>query len=72
MFSSSPAVETYTDSEDRIPEGVTNFSAGSISETSESEKIADAQAVFADAQAPYSETTDDGQVKSHFGDGAAY
>ncbi len=60
------------EAEDTIPSNVTNVSNSTVQETSESEKIASEQAVFAQNQAPYSETTDDGQVKSHFGDGAAY
>lgn len=58
--------------EDPIPANVSNVSNGSLSETTESDRIASEQAAFAQNQAPYSETTDDGQVKSHFGDGAAY
>ncbi len=66
-----------------IPENVTNESHGVV-DTSETAKIFEAQAAFAQQQTkissgesgigqkPYSETTDDGQVKSHFGSGAAY
>lgn len=70
-----------TAAEEKIPENVTNFGHGTVSESSESDKIAAEQTAFAASMAsapveepvaPYSETTDDGQVKSHFGDGAAY
>ncbi len=66
-----------------IPENVTNESHG-LADTSETAKISEAQTAFAQQQTkissgesgvgqkPYSETTDDGQVKSHFGSGAAY
>lgn len=60
---------------DPIPANVSNESRGPISVTSEEDKIAAAQSAFAASvvnQKPYAETTDDGQVKSHFGDGAAY
>ena len=68
--------------EENIPSDVSNDSYG-VAETSESDKIAEEQVAFAAAQnstpvtessysEPYSETTDDGQVKSHFGNGAAY
>ncbi|MBR1911959.1 MAG: DbpA RNA binding domain-containing protein [Treponema sp.] len=66
-----------------IPANVTNESHG-LADTSETAKISEAQTAFAQQQTkissgesgvgqkPYSETTDDGQVKSHFGSGAAY
>lgn len=60
---------------DPIPANVTNVSSGSIAVASEEDKIAAEQSAFAASvvnQKPYAETTDDGQVKSHFGDGAAY
>ena len=64
--------------EEKIPETVTNDSFG-VAEASEEDKIAKEQMAFAASQTaapaeeqPYSETTDDGQVKSHFGNGAAY
>lgn len=61
---------------DPIPANVTNESSGIVetSAASEEAKIAQAQSAYAKAveEKPYSETTDDGQVKSHFGDGAAY
>ncbi len=69
--------------EDKIPANVSNESHGVI-EHSESSKISEEQSAFAaqqskistgdssSSQTPYSETTDDGQVKSHFGTGAAY
>lgn len=72
--------ETAEIAEETVPQNVSNESHG-ISETTETAKIAAEQTAFAaemtkteEAQpvAPYSETTDDGQVKSHFGDGAAY
>lgn len=76
------AVETKTETitEERIPSNVTNESYGVSTENTEEKKIAEEQATFAQAMSssvasdekPYSETTDDGQVKSHFGDGAAY
>ncbi len=58
-----------------IPANVTNESSGIVAaEVSEEAKIAQAQTEYAKAveAKPYAETTDDGQVKSHFGDGAAY
>lgn len=58
-----------------IPANVTNESSGiAAAEVSEEAKIAQAQTEYAKAveAKPYAETTDDGQVKSHFGDGAAY
>ena len=62
------------DEEDSIPANVSNTAHASPVENTEQAKIAAAQSAFAaqQAAAPYSETTDDGQVKSHFGDGAAY
>lgn len=59
---------------DPIPANVTNESCGVAPVASEEDKIAAAQSAYAQAVSkdPYSETTDDGQVRSHFGDGAAY
>ena len=69
--------------EDVIPQNVSNQGHGQ-KEKSEAEKIAAEQTVFAaqqksvssgtsqDDRKPFSETTDDGQVKSHFGTGEAY
>ena len=61
---------------DPIPANVTNESSGVTPVESEEAKIAAAQSAYAASvaveQKPYAETTDDGQVKSHFGDGAAY
>ena len=67
-----------------IPKNVTNEAHGT-KESSEAEKIAAEQSIFAaqqktsvssgtsdDQRKPFSETTDDGQVKSHFGTGEAY
>lgn len=77
------AQKTIEESYEKIPDNVSNESHG-IVEHSETDKIKEEQAVFASQQAkisssdtttvdtPYSETTDDGQVKSHFGTGAAY
>lgn len=72
----------FTEAEEKIPENVTNTAVGNVSESLEADKIAAEQTAFAASMAgsatvetplaPYSETTDDGQVKSHFGDGAAY
>lgn len=73
--------------EDTIPSNVSNEGHSDNSVNSEEEKIAAQQKAFAAQQRassssdlanekesvkPFSETTDDGQVKSHFGDGAAY
>ncbi len=73
------------EAEDSIPENVTNESHAVNTENVEEKNIAEAQSAFAEAQsssyvapvaeevvAPFSETSDDGQVRSHFGDGAAY
>ncbi len=63
--------------DEKIPENVTNDTYG-VKTDSESDRIAKEQMAFAATQSsmadikPYAETTDDGQVKSHFGDGAAY
>lgn len=76
-------VSAHVAEDDRIPADVSNESKG-IMEHSEEEKIAKEQSAFAaamqsstsasaeDTRAAYAETTDDGQVKSHFGSGAAY
>ncbi|MCR5217927.1 DbpA RNA binding domain-containing protein [Treponema sp.] len=68
--------------EEKIPSNVTNAVHGTVSESAEADKIAAEQTAFAASMAstpvvetpvePYAETADDGQVKSHFGDGAAY
>ncbi len=66
--------------EDKIPENVTNNAHSDNSINTEEAKIAAEQTAFAASMnnAPveedrtYSETTDDGQVKSHFGNGATY
>ncbi|MCR5762419.1 MAG: DbpA RNA binding domain-containing protein [Treponema sp.] len=80
---SSVSNAVVDDVDNTIPENVTNESHGVV-DTSESAKISEAQTAFAQQQTkissgesgtdqkPYSETTDDGQVKSHFGTGAAY
>ncbi len=71
--------ESYDD-EDKIPAGVTNTSYG-VSDTSESARISEEQSAFAARQSSgdssgttgqYATTTEDGQVTSHFGTGAAY
>ncbi len=54
--------ESVSVNEENIPENVSN----------ESEQTNTATTTFTESQPQYSETTDDGQVKSHFGDGAAY
>ncbi len=76
--------ESSSEERETIPQGVSNESYGVAQETSESAKFAAEQAAFAtqqissssvgevSPQAPYSETTDDGQVKSHFGNGETY
>ncbi len=70
---------SYED-EDKIPANVTNTSYG-VSETSESARISEEQSAFAARQSSgdssgiadqYATTTEDGQVTSHFGTGAAY
>ena len=58
--------------EEAIPANVTNDAHAVPSENAESARIAQEQSAFAAQQAPFSETSDDGQVRSHFGDGAAY
>ncbi len=73
--------------EETIPSNVSNEGHSDNSVNLEEEKIAAEQKAFAAEQKassssdlesekeiikPFSETTDDGQVKSHFGDGAAY
>ncbi len=68
------------ESEDKIPENVSNLGHADTSVNAEEVKLQSEQAAFAKAMSsseaseekPYSETADDGQVKSHFGDGAAY
>lgn len=73
--SESPANSDPAINNDPIPSNVTNESSGiAVTEGSEEEKIAKAQSEYAKAaqEKPYAETADDGQVKSHFGDGAPY
>ncbi|MBQ2314155.1 MAG: DbpA RNA binding domain-containing protein [Treponema sp.] len=77
------AVESAS-TEETIPSSVTNESRGvQMPENTEAAKLSEEQSAFAAQQAksssgetssdnPFSETTDDGQVKSHFGSGAAY
>ena len=66
--------------EEQIPANVSNASFG-VSETSESARISEEQSAFAARQSSgdssgsseqYSTTSEDGQVTSHFGTGAAY
>lgn len=70
--------------EESIPKNVTN-EGHAEKERTEADKIAAEQSVFAaqqktavssstfdESRKPFAETTDDGQVKSHFGSGAAY
>ncbi len=75
--------EAESETEESSEPVVSNESYGVSAAASESEKIAAEQTAFAAQQtsapvqeeipqAPYSETTDDGQVKSHFGNGEAY
>lgn len=73
----APAVPAASD--DTIPSHVTNDAHADNLENAEEAKIAAEQSAFAASMdsvpaedKPYSQTTDDGQVKSHFGDGAAY
>ena len=72
--STEPAI-----SEDTIPTNVVNDAHADTSANTEEAKIAAEQSAFAASMdnapvedKPYSETTDDGQVKSHFGNGEAY
>jgi hypothetical protein len=67
--------------EEKIPENVTNDAHADTSVNVEEQKIIAEQKDFASSMnvsapaaedKPYSETTDDGQVKSHFGNGASY
>ena len=68
------------DAEEKIPENVSNVSYG-VTESSETSRISEEQSAFAARQSSgdssgsadqYSTTTEDGQVTSHFGTGAAY
>ncbi len=68
------------DAEEKIPANVSNASYG-VAETSESARISEEQSAFAARQSSgdssrmadqYATTTEDGQVTSHFGTGAAY
>ena len=79
----APVASVEAEKDTVIPANVSNESYGVV-ESNETSKIAEEQTVFAQQQTkissgesgvgqqPYSETTDDGQVKSHFGTGAAY
>ncbi len=73
------ATESYEE-EEKIPSNVSNVSYG-VSETSEAARISEEQSAFAARQSSgdssgsseqYAVTTEDGQVTSHFGTGAAY
>ena len=83
--SSQEAGAAQDEKEDTIPSNVTNEAHSSFSsENAEEAKIASEQSEFAARQSSsassgeesssqqFSETTEDGQVKSHFGSGAAY
>lgn len=74
------AEENTSYAEETVPSDVSNESSGIHAEESQESKIAEEQSVYAAQQSsssssspsteqPYSETTDDGQVKSHFGNG---
>lgn len=77
------SISSDSNDDERIPENVSNDSSSVHSESSEETKIAAEQKAFASeqksvpvskpadvaAEKPFSETTDDGQVKSHFGSG---
>ncbi|MBQ9538727.1 MAG: DbpA RNA binding domain-containing protein [Treponema sp.] len=76
----SPMQSQDFEDEDKIPAGVSNASYG-VTETSETSRISEEQSAFAARQSSgdssgsadqYSTTTEDGQVTSHFGTGAAY
>ena len=76
----APLSEESYEAEEKIPANVTNASYG-VSETSESARISEEQSAFAARQSSgdssgiadqYATTTEDGQVTSHFGTGAAY
>ncbi len=76
----APIAADGYEGEEKIPAGVTNASYG-VTETSESARISEEQSAFAARQSSgdsagsadqYSTTTEDGQVTSHFGTGAAY
>ncbi len=77
--------KSYSFNEEEIPANISNEGHADTSLNTEEAKIAAEQKAFAAEQKasssadlakseekPFSETTDDGQVKSHFGDGAAY
>lgn len=76
----APLSDDGYDAEEKIPANVSNASYG-VSETSETSRISEEQSAFAARQSSgdssgaadqYSTTTEDGQVTSHFGTGAAY
>ncbi|HBG66726.1 MAG TPA: hypothetical protein DDW78_09680 [Treponema sp.] len=84
VSAAASAAQAAVSQDDVIPANVTNESLGlQGTENSESAKLSAEQSAFAAQQAkvssgessnesPFSETTDDGQVKSHFGSGATY
>ncbi len=76
----APMADDGYDAEDKIPANVSNASYG-VTETSETSRISEEQSAFAARQSSgdssgsadqYATTTEDGQVTSHFGTGAAY
>ncbi|MGN0729706.1 DbpA RNA binding domain-containing protein [Treponema sp.] len=74
-----PLSSSFSEAEESIPSNVVNDTHGDFSANTEEAKIAAEQTAFAATMSsapiedkPYSETTDDGQVKSHFGSGDAY
>ncbi|MBQ6567421.1 MAG: DbpA RNA binding domain-containing protein [Treponema sp.] len=76
----APMSDDGYDAEEKIPENVSNVSYG-VTESSETSRISEEQSAFAARQSSgdssgsadqYSTTTEDGQVTSHFGTGAAY
>lgn len=78
-YAADSAGQPATAADDAIPAHVTNDAHAETLENAEEAKIAAEQSAFAASMdsspaedKPFSETTDDGQVKSHFGDGAAY
>ncbi len=76
----APLSSEVSEAEEKIPANVSNASYG-VSETSEAARISEEQSAFAARQSSgdssgssdqYATTTEDGQVTSHFGTGAAY
>lgn len=71
---------SVVESDDTIPANVSNEGHADNYSNSEESKLAAEQRDFAASMSssvasdekPYSQTSDDGQVRSHFGDGAAY